>query len=316
MTTGQAIALGGVQSAVLVSVAPLLNACIRKIKARFQMRRGPSLWQDYWNIVKWLARSEQTAEGSSFVSKVAPWGILASILVASLLVPFFSQNAPLRSAGDLFVFVALLALARALLALAGMDSGSAFGQMGSSRELAISAMVEPVLLLALVALAIEPGSTRFPDMVAFGDRESGEFITLGWALAIAGFAVVVVAETGRIPVDNPDTHLELTMVHEGMLIEFSGRSLGVMHLAHLLKQTVLVVLFVNVFFPFGMASGSGVGGRALVIVLVAGKMALAAVGLGVVESAFAKMRLFELPDLIGAAGLASLLGAALVVIFQ
>jgi formate hydrogenlyase subunit 4 len=127
--------------------------------------------------------------------------------------------------------------------------------------------------------------------------------------------VVVVAETGRIPVDNPDTHLELTMVHEGMLIEFSGRSLGVLHLAHLLKQMLLIVLFVNVFFPFGMAGADNVGGHSLVVALVAGKVALAAAALAIVESVFAKMRLFELPDLLGAAGFAALLGAALVVVF-
>lgn len=315
MTTGEAIALGAVQSVVLISVAPLLNGCIKKIKARFQMRRGPGLLQDYWNIWKWLARSEQVPDSASFVSAIAPWGILVAVGAASLFVPMFSEHAPLRSSGDLFVVVALLALARALLTLAGMDSGSAFGQMGSSRELAISALVEPVLLLSLVALAIEPGSTRLPDIVEFGDHNSGDFVTLGWALAVVAFAVVVVAETGRIPVDNPDTHLELTMVHEGMLIEFSGRSLGVLHLAHLLKQTVLLALFVNVFFPFGMTGAAGIGGDALVVVLVAGKVVVAAAGLAIVESIFAKMRLFELPDLIGAAGFAAMLGAALVVIF-
>lgn len=315
MTTGEAVALGAAQSIVLVGVAPLLNGGIRKIKARLQMRRGPGLFQDYWNIWKWLARSEKTAEGSTFVSDIAPWGIMAAVLTAALFVPVFSEQTPLRSEGDLLVFVALLALARALLTLAGMDSGSAFGQMGSSRELAISALVEPVLLMSLVALAIEPGSTRLGDIAAFGDHSSGEFVTLGWVLAIAGFAVVVVAETGRIPVDNPDTHLELTMVHEGMLIESSGRSLGMLHLAHLLKQTVLLVLFVNVFFPFGLTGADGPAEHALVGVLVAGKVAIAAGALALVESVFAKMRLFELPDLIGAAGFAAMLGAALVVIF-
>jgi formate hydrogenlyase subunit 4 len=315
MTTEEAIALGAVQTSVLVIAAPLLNGCIKKIKARFQMRHGPPLLQDYWNIWKWLARSEQRAESVSFVSTIAPWGVLAAVAVASLFVPVFSEHAPLRSAGDLLVFIAFLALARALLTMGGMDSGSAFGQMGSSRELAISAMVEPVLLLSLVALSIEVGSTQLPDIVAFGDQNSGQFVTLGWALAIVSFVVVVVAETGRIPVDNPDTHLELTMVHEGMLIEFSGPSLGVLHTSHLLKQTVLLVLFVNVFFPFGMTGADGVLQHALVVGLVAGKVAIAASGLAVIESIFAKMRLFELPDLIGAAGFAALLGAALVVIF-
>jgi formate hydrogenlyase subunit 4 len=315
MSIGETIALGTVQTTVLIAVAPLLNGCIKKIKARFQVRRGPPLLQDYWNIWKWLSRSEQTADSASFISTIAPWGILTAVVVASLFVPVFSEHTPLRSAGDLFVFIAFLALARALLTLCGMDSGSAFGQMGSSRELAISAMVEPVLLLSLVTLAIEPGSTRFGDIAAFGDQDAGQFATLGWVLAAVGFAVVVVAETGRIPIDNPDTHLELTMVHEGMLIESSGRGLGVLHASHLLKQTVLLVLFVNVFFPFGLAGADGFLQHALVVGLVAGKVAVAAAGLAVIESIFAKMRLFELPDLIGSAGFAAMLGAALVVIF-
>lgn len=315
MSAGEAIALGAVQMAVLVGTAPLLNGFIKKIKARFQMRRGPGLLQEYWNIWKWLSRSEQTADGVSFVSAVAPWGILAAVLAAALFVPVFSETAPLYSSGDLFVVVGFLALARALLTLAGMDSGSAFGQMGSSRELAISALIEPVLLLSLVALAIEPGSTRLGDIMAFGDQSSGEFLTLGWVLAILSFTVVVVSETGRIPVDNPDTHLELTMVHEGMLIEFSGRSLGILHLAHMLKQTILLVLFVNIFVPFGMTGAQGILEHGMVVALVAGKLALAATELAVVESILAKMRLFELPDLIGSAGFAAMLGAALVVIF-
>jgi formate hydrogenlyase subunit 4 len=237
-------------------------------------------------------------------------------VTALLFVPVFSERTPLTASGDLIVVVGLLALTRALLTLGGMDSGGTFGQMGSSRELAVGAIVEPVLLLSLVALALQPQSTRLGEMVTFGDAHPAEFINLGWLLAAAGYGVVLVAETGRIPVDNPDTHLELTMIHEGMLIEYSGRSLGMLHYAAMIKQLLLAVLLVNLFLPFGMARFDGATGYVLGTLLVVVKVALVGVALAVLESALAKRRFFELPDLIGAAGFAALLGVALTVLFS
>jgi formate hydrogenlyase subunit 4 len=244
-----------------------------------------------------------------------PAGVLATTLAALLFVPVFSERTPLTASGDLIVVVGLLALTRALLTLGGMDSGGAFGQMGSSRELAVGAIVEPVLLLSLAALALQPQSTRLGEMVAFGDTQPADFIGLGWLLAAAGFGVVVVAGTGRIPVDNPDTHLELTMIHEGMLIEYSGRSLGMLHYAAMIKQLLLAVLLVNVFLPFGMARFEGAPGYAVGTVLVVIKVAFVGLALATLESALAKRRFFELPDLIGAAGFSAVLGVAVTVLF-
>jgi formate hydrogenlyase subunit 4 len=312
----EATTLGVVQLSALAVTAPLLNGLIKSVKARLQLRRGPPLLQGYRDLAKWFGRAEQVADSTSFMHWLAPVVVTAAVLAAALLVPVFSYRTPLTSAGDLIVFVSLLALARAFLTLGGMDSGSAFGQMGSSRELAISALVEPVLLLSLVALAIGPGSTRLGEIVAFGDHDPARFLGLSWALSAAAFAVVLVAETGRIPVDNPDTHLELTMIHEGMLIEYSGRSLGMLQFASMIKQVLLVVLFVNVFLPFGLARFDGASGHAFGALIIVLKVSIVGVGLGLVESAFAKMRLFELPDLIGAAGFSAALGAALRVLFQ
>jgi len=313
--SAEAVILGAVQVTVVVAAAPLLNGFIKKIKARFQLRHGPPLLQGYFDLSKWLSRSEQVADSTSFVHAFAPAGIVAATIAALLFAPVFSEHTPLTASGDLIVVVGLLALTRALLTLGGMDSGSAFGQMGSSRELAVGAIVEPVLLLSLTALALQPQSTRLGEIVAFGDGHAGSFLSLGWALAATAFAVVLGAETGRIPVDNPDTHLELTMIHEGMLIEYSGRNLGLLHCAAMTRQLLLAVLLVNLFVPFGMARFSGFGGYALGAALVAVKVALVGVGLAVVESAFAKKRLFELPDLIGAAGFSAMLGVALTVLF-
>jgi len=307
--------LGITQVTVVVAAAPLLNGFIKKIKARFQLRQGPPLLQGYRDLAKWLSRTEQVADSTSFVHVLAPAGVLVATVAALLFVPVFSERTPLTAPGDLIVVVGVLALGRALLTLGGMDSGSAFGQMGSSRELAIGALVEPVLMLSLAALALQPQSTRLGEIVVFGDAHPGSFLSLGWALSAAAFAVVLVAETGRIPVDNPDTHLELTMIHEGMLIEYSGRSLGLLHCAAMTKQLLLVVLLANLFVPFGMARFGGFGGYALGASLVMVKVALVGTGLAIVESAFAKKRLFELPDLIGAAGFAAMLGVALTVLF-
>jgi formate hydrogenlyase subunit 4 len=310
-----AVALGAVQLVAIVALSPLLNGLIRSVKARFQQRKGPPLLQNYYDLAKWMGRGEQLADSTSFVHYVAPVGVLAAALAASLLVPMLSDRTPMTSGGDLLVFVGLLALARALLALGGMDSGGSFGQMGSSREVAISSLVEPVLLVALATLAIEPGTTRMGEIVAAADADPADFLGVGWALAAAAFAVALVAETGRIPVDNPDTHLELTMVHEGMLIEYSGRSLGMLHLAQMVKQALLVVVLANLFLPFGLAHDHSAGGYALGALIVLPKLAIIGVGLAVVESSFAKMRLFQLPDLLGAAAALALLGAAITVLY-
>jgi len=311
-----AIVLGAGHLIAVVAIAPLLNGVIRSVKARFQQRKGPPLLQNYFDLAKWLGRREQLAQSTSYVHVLAPFGVLAASLAASLFVPMFGDNTPLTSSGDLLVLLGLFALARALLAMGGMDSGGAFGQMGSSREMAVSSLVEPVLLISLVTLAVVPGTTRLGEIVAFGDSDPAKFLSVGWALAAAAFAVVLVAETGRIPVDNPDTHLELTMIHEGMLIEYSGRSLAMMHLAHMVKQVLLIVLFANVFLPFGLTGDHTVANYALIVPLIAAKVVMVAVGLAVAESSFAKMRLFQLPDLLGAAAFVAMLGAAVTVLYR
>jgi len=313
MSIADAAMLAVLQLGALAGVAPLLNGLIRKVKARLQYRQGPPLLQNYYDLGKWWSRSEQVATSTSFVHRCAPAGVLATTLAATLFLPVFSWHTPLSSAGDLFVVVALFALGRALLTLGGMDSGSSFGQMGSSREVAVGALVEPILILSLVTLAIGADSTRLGEIVRVAAGQGGSAITPGWILAAAGFAVVLVAETGRIPVDNPDTHLELTMIHEAMLIEYSGRSLGMLHFSALLKQAILVVLLANVFLPFGLTA-AGTGGHAIAAALVVGKVAGVGIGLAIVESVLAKTRLFELPDLLGMAAFATLLGAALVVL--
>jgi formate hydrogenlyase subunit 4 len=185
--------------------------------------------------------------------------------------------------------------------------------MGSSRELAVGAMVEPALMLSLVALALAAGSTRLGEIVAAGDGDGLGFIDLQWALALLALAVVTVAETGRIPVDNPDTHLELTMIHEAMLIEYSGRSLGVLHLSAMVKQFLLACLIANLFFPFGLDVSPNAGSYLAGALMLCGKVVVFGAALACVESVFAKMRLYELPDLLGSASFAAIVAVAITV---
>ncbi len=309
-----AIGLAVLQTLLVVAGAPLLNGAIKRIKARLQLRQGPPLLQGYYDLAKWLSKSEQVASNASFVHWLAPVGVLAATFGALLFVPLLTVRAPFSTSGDLLVVIGLLALGRALLTLGGMDSGAAFGQMGSSREVAIGSLVEPVLLLSLAALCVVPQSTRIEEIMRFGDTDPGAYLGLGWALAAAAFAIVLVAETGRIPVDNPDTHLELTMVHEAMLIEYSGRSLGMLHLAAMIKQLLLIVLLANLFLPFGMGE-AGVAGYGLGAGLLLVKVALIGVAMALLESGMTKMRFFQLTDLIGAAGFSAFVAVAATVLF-
>jgi formate hydrogenlyase subunit 4 len=311
--TAASLALGGAQVAFVVLGAPLLQGVVRTVKARVQSRSGPPLLQSYFDLAKLFSRSEIHADSATAIQAIAPWVVLGSTLAAALFIPMFAAATPLTRDGDLLVVIGLFALGRAALTLGGIDSGSAFGQMGSSRELAVGALVEPALLLSLASLALAGGTTRLDEVVAIGAGRGPGFIDVQWALGLTALAVVTLAETGRIPVDNPDTHLELTMIHEAMLIEYSGRSLGALHWAAMMKQLLLACLIANLFVPFGLHRdpdfGSWLAGGAMLV----GKLGAVGLALAVVESVFAKMRLYELPDLLGSASLAALLAMAITV---
>jgi formate hydrogenlyase subunit 4 len=314
MTSGIApVLLGAAQLSSLVAAAPLLQGAIRRLKARIQSRQGPPLLQSYYDLAKLFSRSEVVATSATVFQLSAPWVILGATLAAALFVPMFAATAPLTRDGDLLVVVGLFALARAALTLGAIDSGSTFGHMGSSRELALGALVEPALLLGLGSLALATGTTRLGEIVAVGAHEGPGFFDLAWALALVGLAIVTLAETGRIPVDNPDTHLEVTMIHEGMLLEHSGRSLGVLHLAAMIKQLLFACLIANLFFPTGLKADPGLVAYLTGAALLVAKVSVVGLALALVESVYAKMRFYELPDLIGSASLAGLLAMAITV---
>lgn len=271
------------QMALLLLLAPLVQGFIKKVKATMQCRRGPGILQPYYDILKFLAREPVVSVNTSWITPFTPYVCLGAYLVAGSLIPLWNYDGP--GFGDLIAFTYLFALARFFLALAGLEPGSAFGGMGASREMMITTLVEPVMVTGLFALASVAGTTDLKGILGTGHNPSG-------LLAFIGLTVVIVAETGRIPVDNPDTHLELTMVHEAMLLEFAGRQVGLLHWAAMVKQVVLLILLVHLFLPqpTGMPLLLSMG-------LLVGKVIALGLLLAVIESTLAKMRLFKLPEL-------------------
>lgn len=292
------IVLGFAQAIIILVLAPLIAAIIKKVKARLQNRRGPGLLQVYYDLTKLLAKDSVISPTTSWLFLVAPFIYFASAFAGSNFIPLLSVGTNGQVFGDMFVLIYSLAIGRFFLALASLDSGSAFGGMGGSREMYISVLVEPALLLALLTVAVRADSS----LVAMAGVAGLQPLTLSYIFAAIAFFIVVIAETGRIPVDNPDTHLELTMIHEGMVLEYSGRHLGLILWGSAIKQTAVLLLFVIFFLPWSIT-----GLPALDVML---KLVLSAIALAVAETLTNKMRLFRVPAFLGVSCLLSLLALA------
>ena len=300
-----AVGLGLAQLGVLVALAPGLNGLIKRIKALLQGRKGPPLLQPYFDLAKLLRKDEVVSEHASPIFRWAPTVYAACYATAGLIVPVLWTSAPLAGWGDAIAFVGLFALARFALALAGLDTGSSFGGMGSSREVAVAALAEPALLMVLFAVSWRAGGTDLSGASAWLASQGAAAIAPSQLLALAALVIVVVAETGRVPADNPDTHLELTMIHEGMLLEYSGRPLGILLWATLLKQIVLFSLVVALFVPFGAAATPSEVPLALAALIV--KLIALALVMSLIESSSAKLRILRVPELLGAASALAIL---------
>jgi formate hydrogenlyase subunit 4 len=305
-----ALVLGVIQVALVLLVAPLLLGITKRVKARLQYRRGPSLLQPYRDLAKWWRKEVVESDTASPLTAIAPPLVLAAVVVATLLVPIVGQRPPLAGWGDLLVVVGLLALARFVLALAALDAGSAFGGMGSSREVAISALVEPALLLALTGAALAAGSTDLGAIARTGSAAGMTWLTPALLLGACAFAIVAVAETGHEPFDNPDTHLELTMVHEGMLLEASGPRLAILLYAAELKLVLVAGVFAAAFLPIGMAADLSPASVVVAVVAALAKLLAAAVALAVLDATLAKVRILALPGLLATASILALIGLA------
>jgi formate hydrogenlyase subunit 4 len=311
MALGVALLAQGLQMMVVLLAAPLLTGFIRKIKARLQRRRGPPIVQPYRDLLRLFRKEVVLAENASWLFRVAPYVVFATTWVAASLVPTFASGLMFSWAADLIAIIALLGSARFFLALAGLDVGTSFGGIGSSREVMIASLAEPAMLLIVFTVALVAGSTQLSGVAEYmGSPAVGLRVSLG--LALIALVMVGIAENGRIPIDNPATHLELTMVHEAMVLEYSGRHLAMIELAASVKLLLYVSLLACLFGPWGLAaSEAGLYAYAVGLASYAGKLAAGGALLAVFETVVAKMRVFRVPEFLGAALMLGLLGTLL-----
>jgi formate hydrogenlyase subunit 4 len=292
------LAKAGLQLLLLLLIAPLLSGIIKTMKARLQTRRGPDILQSYRDIFKLFRKGMVIPETASWIFCATPYIVFVTAALVGLMIPMTTTDAPLNFFGGVLAVVYLLALGRFFLALGGLDAGSSFGGLGSSREMTISAIAEPAMMLAIFTVALAASSTNLSEMAKVAVSQSWKFLAPSQMLAFAALFIVLIAETGRIPVDNPATHLELTMIHEAMVLEYSGPYLALIEYGASLKQLVLMSLVVNTFFPFGLSSDWTLPGLGLGVLFYLTKMLLLACLIVLVETTNAKLRLFRVPELL------------------
>jgi len=301
MALNPAYLLQGLQMALAVALAPLLTGLVRLVKARLLRRRGPSILQPYRDLLRLIRKEAVIAENASWLFRAAPYLIFAATWVAMALVPTFATGLPFSWSADLIAIVALLGSARFFQALAGMDVGTSFGGIGSSREVMIASLAEPAMLMVAFTVSLLAHSTQLSTI-----SETLQYSTVGLRISVAmvlvALILVALAENARIPVDNPATHLELTMIHEAMVLEYSGRHLAMIEFGAALKLLLYVSLIGAIFMPVGMAhAGDGPGALAIGFGVYLAKLAGGGAALGVLEVSIAKMRVFRVPEFLGSA---------------
>lgn len=307
--------LAVLQTALFVLLAPVFTAFVKRVKCRLQNRRGPSLLQPWRDLRRLFAKQVLLAHTASPLFRMAPYVVCGTAIMAAAIVPLVTLTLPTAAMADAIVLVALLALGRFFLALAGLDVGTAFGGMGSSREMTVAALAEPAMLMVVFTVAMIAASTNLSTVI-------GHMLTQAAALrpsllfALIALILVGIAETGRVPVDNPATHLELTMIHEAMILEYTGRHLALMELAAQVKLLLYAVLVANLFFPWGIAVEATPTAWLTATALLIVKLTVLGAGLAVAETAVAKMRLFKVPTFLVVAFTIALVGMLSAVILE
>jgi formate hydrogenlyase subunit 4 len=299
-----------VQTLLLAVLAPALVGYIRLMKARLQGRHGAGMLQPYRELQKTFGKGMVIAESASWIFHIAPFAVVGATVAAASLAPVVSAAQPADLLGDLFVLAALLMLGTFFLALAGLDPGTAFGGMGSSREMTVAALTEPTIAIAVLTLALTTGSTSLGAIAGSMLNTPAYAIGPGHALAFAAFLIALIAETGRLPVDNPSTHLELTMIHEAMILEYSGPYLALIEWAAAVRLTLLLTLAANLFVPWGMSTSLTPAALALGFLAIVIKLVILGLLLAVLETRVAKLRLFRVPELLALSFTLALLAAA------
>jgi formate hydrogenlyase subunit 4 len=303
--TGYLLEIG--QAALALLLAPGLVGFIRVVKARLQGRRGAPPWQPYYDLRKLFGKEAVVSRNASWLFRFAPYLIFATTVAVTMLVPLVAAPLPFDAVGDLLTVVYLMLLGTFFLALAGLDPGTAFGGMGASREMTVAAIAEPTIALAIFGLAVGAGSTNLGQIVAQTLSHPGAVINPGHLLGFAALFIVTLAETGRLPVDNPATHLELTMIHEAMTLEYSGRYLALIEWAAGLKLLIFFSLLSNLFLPWGVATALTPGALAIAVIALIAKLALLGLAVALIETRIAKLRLFRVPELLGVSFVLALL---------
>jgi formate hydrogenlyase subunit 4 len=308
--------LNVLQALMIVLLAPLVRGVIARLKARIQNRRGPSVWRPYADLFKLLRKEDLVPPTASAIFRLAPVIVFAATVAAALFVPALCSSALLGTTGDFIMLVYLLALGRFFLTLGAMDGGSSFGGMGASREALVSTLAEAPLVLGLTAVAILAHTGTLAGIVQWTLGQNFTNLSAVHALAFAAIALVAIAETGRIPVDNPATHLELTMIHEAMILEYSGPSLALIEFASAIKLNLVIALLIGLFFPWGI--GNSISFVAIVIGIAAYllKVLVIALGVAVLESAVAKLRMYLVPDFLGLASALAVLAVVFTVLMR
>jgi formate hydrogenlyase subunit 4 len=295
------------QVLALLAVAPAFAGWVKMLKCWSQGRSGAGLLQPYRDLEKLFAKEVVLAEHASWIFRFAPYLVFGTAVLAGAIIPALSTDLLLAPTADVIVIIALFAIARFFTALAGMDIGTAFGGMGSSREMTIASLAEPAMLMAVFTISLGSRSTSLAQIVQ-SITAGQSLLRPSFAFALLAFVLIALAETGRIPVDNPATHLELTMIHEAMILEYSGRHLALIEWAGMMKLMLFSLLGIAAFFPWGIAGRGDFAGIPLAFLAMVGKLLLIGVGIVLIETGLAKMRIFRLTEFLGAAFLVATLG--------
>jgi len=295
------------QIAILLAAAPLFAGWVKMLKCWTQGRSTPGLLQPYRDLRKLFAKDVVLAENASWIFRFAPYLVFGISVLAGGIIPIVSTDLPLSATADVIALVALFAIARFFTALAGMDIGTAFGGMGSSREMTIASLAEPAMLMAVFAVSLVAKSTSLSQM-ALVVSQGHSLLRPSLVFALLAFILIALAETGRVPVDNPATHLELTMIHEAMVLEYSGRHLALIEWAGMMKLFLFVVLGIASFFPWGIAANGDAASILAAFPVLLGKLGFVGIGLVLIETGLAKMRIFRITEFLGSAFLFATLG--------
>lgn len=306
------LATAGIQLLVVLLLAPLVNTFLKKLKAMLQGRKGPPLFQGYYDLLKYFRKESVRSTQTSWVFTVTPLVMLSSISVASLIVPAFMVIPHAHWLGGIVTLIYLFGLGRFFMLSAALEPGSGFCGMATSREMMLSSLIEPAMLLGLFVIALIIGSTNLEMIFSnLANHPENIAFTPSYILAILAFLLTGIAEMARVPFDNPETHYELTMIHEGMLLEYSGKQLGMMFWAAWMKQLLILCLIANFILPFGFAGSLELAALLPAFLFFSVKLMMVCVLLAVIETTVAKMRLFRVVDFLGAGFVMALLALVL-----